>query len=143
MTSISPQTVVLLLFSVAAAGVAVALPSSVTVGEAAGAVAIALALLAGASHYLASRPVDGSAPASVDVEPTYHPLGSSEIETALRGGPFEREAVVLALDSIERNGPKPDLPSTPVAEMRRVTHLPAEEFRAYLEGRIRAIEREI
>ena len=140
---ISPLTTVLIVLSAAAAGVALVVTGDLALQEAAATLAVTFGLLAGVAHYVKSAPTGPPTHAAVEIEPTYSPLGTEEIERALRGGPFEREAVVLALASIERSGPRPELPSTPIDEMRRVTHLPAKEFRAYLAGRLETLERDL
>ncbi len=140
---ISPLTTVLIVLAAAAAGIALVVSGNLALQESAATLAVTFGLLAGVAHYIKSAPARSPTHAVVEIEPTYAPLGTEEIERALRGGPFDREAVVLALDSIERSGPRPELPSTPIDEMRRVTHLPAKEFRAYLAGRLETLENEL
>jgi hypothetical protein len=57
-----------------------------------------------------------------------------------RGGSFGREEIVLLVDRLERRADHPDLPIRSAKELRRLVRLPDDEFRAYVNTRLDAIE---
>jgi len=56
------------------------------------------------------------------------------------GGSLGREEIVLLLDRLDREGPRPALPVRPPEELRRVVELPVREFRLYVRARLERLE---
>ncbi|HTT14738.1 MAG TPA: hypothetical protein VMG81_03045 [Thermoplasmata archaeon] len=78
--------------------------------------------------------------------PRLPPLGTSDVNdpvrAALRSGPLGREAIVAALDRVDRASQHPDLPTRTSEELRSVARLSAPEFRALVRERLDALERD-
>lgn len=74
------------------------------------------------------RPVSGPAPAYDG-----SPVG---VRSWFVEGSLGREEIVLLLDRLDREGPHPELPARPPADLRRLVELPAGSFREYVRGRL-------
>ncbi len=126
--------------AIGAGGLAIYAAANLPVEIGAATVAIILASVGGAGYYFERIPVDGRADPSEESEPETTPLSARRIEVALRGGPLEREGLLLLLDSLERSSSHPDPPAIPADELRRVTHLSRSDFRSYVVARLDRIE---
>lgn len=60
----------------------------------------------------------------------------------LQQGTVGREEIVLLVDRLDRAADRPELPVRTPAEVEEVVHLPDPEFRAWVNGRLDAIEGE-
>jgi hypothetical protein len=100
----------------------------------------ALALLAVALLFL--RPFERVARRPSGPTQEAHPAIPASLLDSFGAGPNGRAEIVLVLDRIERAGGRPELPTTPPAEMGRLRMLSRAEFRRYVEERLTRIEGE-
>lgn len=124
----------LLVVAGAAAAIAILAGRDLDAALPAGVIAVVAAgmLLAGSSRRLAWRraPPPRMAP----------PTAASTMRAAFRSGRSGRLTIVAELDRIERIGPHPMLRMRDEHEEDRIRQLPRTEFRAYVRGRLDAIE---
>jgi hypothetical protein len=55
-------------------------------------------------------------------------------------GSLGREEIILLLDRLDREGPHPDLPARPPADLRQLVELPTASFRQYVQARLDQLE---
>lgn len=65
---------------------------------------------------------------------------ASALRTNFRSGPLGREAIVVLLDRLEREGLHPELPARRPAEFARFARLSPAEFRRYVRDRLDELE---
>jgi hypothetical protein len=129
----SPVHWPLLVVAAAAAFVGISAGPNDSVAVPAALVAIAAA---GAAFWEASR--SGGRPAVPRPAPAAGvPFG---VRAWFSGGSLGRESIVLLLDSLDRAGSHPELPSRPLTEVRRLARLSPRAFREFVERRLDTIE---
>ncbi|MGI0054936.1 MAG: hypothetical protein ACREBZ_04370 [Thermoplasmata archaeon] len=138
---ISARTIGLIAAAVLAGAFPLVIPAGLEIQEFAGGTALLLGLAAGCCLYLDYWPSERPAPPT-EIEFEFPRFGPPGAEGALRGNPIARESLVFELDTIERSGFRPDLPTTTVEEVRRITRMSSSDFRAYVEERLDRLERQ-
>ena len=134
MTVRVPFSPVGLLVVIVASGVALWAGPDLTVAVPASIVAVAggVGLLALAIR--TSRPPLRAPPPALPVASHDH------LRSLFHPGRIGREAMVFALDRLERLGPHPTLPARRTEELERLRSLSLAEFRAYVRARLDALE---
>jgi hypothetical protein len=94
-------------------------------------VAIGLLLLVPARSAAVERRRSAARPA---------PEAALSFRAALESGRSGRSEVVAQLDMVERRSGRPERPTTTGVELQRLRELSRSEFRAYVNGRLDAIE---
>lgn len=127
-------TILLCVVAVIASGLAVAAGSNASDAIPAAGVAVAAGALlligvAGRTRWPAGRAI-----------PTL-PADPARVRSSLQAGEHGRPALVLLLDNLERAARDPNRRNTTIAELARLRALSAEEFRNYLDTRVRELER--
>lgn len=120
--------------AVVATILAIAAGRNLAVAIPAASVAVAAAAIVLASAPFGRGPLRASAPpAPVRSEP-------DRLRFAFRSGELGRADLVALLDRLEREGPRPDLPTRSVAELEEIVRLPAREFDGYVLQRVEELE---
>jgi hypothetical protein len=63
------------------------------------------------------------------------------VRSSLKAGVRGRFPLVLLLDSLDRHAGNPDVHGSSMNEIKEIEAMPADEFRGYLDRRIREVER--
>jgi len=126
--------ILLVLIAAAAATAAIVVGSNASLAIPAAAVAVGAAafLLLGALDRVAWRSAGHGVPPR---------SSTTRLRTALAAGKHGRRELLAYLDSIERGGFGLSTPVLSMEELNRLLEEPPEEFRRYIDARVRDLER--